>query len=98
MDELQLIAIVAVSSAVGFIAAHVRNARQMREIHRTYATAHIKSCILLIHAALTTLIKDFNIPEKDAQDKLFVRAEAAGMKLVQIDTKTGGKVDLGEKL
>jgi hypothetical protein len=89
MDEFQLLGVIAVSAGIGFIAATVKHGREMRKVRQRVTVASLESVTRLMQAALTTLIEDFKVPENDAVSKLFARAEAAGMKLMRVDPKTG---------
>jgi hypothetical protein len=89
MDEFQLLAAIAVSAAVGFIAASVKHGRSFRSLQMRAATTHVESITRMANAAIQTLTEDYKVPEEEAKNKLFGRALALGMALVQIDPKTG---------
>lgn len=97
MDEFQLLAVVAISAAVGFVGASAKHARTFRMLQMRAATASVESITRMTNAAIATLVEDYKAPKDEAMSKLFARATALGMALVQIDPKTGETVSLSKQ-
>lgn len=98
MDEFQLLAVVAISAAVGFVGASVKHARSFRMLQMQAATASIESISRMTNAAIATLVEDYKAPQEEAMSKLFARATALGMALVQINPKTGETIELSQQV
>lgn len=97
MDELQMLAAIAVSAAAGFVGATVKHNRNLRRFRQQIFAASMESVSSLISASLDTMTEDYKLDREEAKVKLFTRCATFGMHLMRVNPATGVAAPVLEK-